>query len=71
MSADGNQAGDPIKTADRIVEVVTGTGMANGIEKKFLRLPLTKEAGESMRSKAAILKETADELEGIWASVDY
>lgn len=38
-SGKGNQPGDPFKTAQRIVEVVTGTGMGVGKE-SLLRLPL-------------------------------
>jgi hypothetical protein len=71
MSADGKQPGDPAIAADRIVEMIMGTGMAKDVRKKFLRLPLTKETGEAMRAKAGFLKETVDALEGIWTSVDY
>lgn len=38
---------------------------------RYLRLPLTKQTGVTIRAKVGVLKETVDALEPIWASVDF
>nr|POE71974.1 putative oxidoreductase [Quercus suber] len=47
----GTQKGDPVKGAARIVEVVTGEGLAGGLKGKILRLPLGDDCVERMEEK--------------------
>jgi hypothetical protein len=70
LSTNGKQDGDPEKAAQRIVEVVLGTGMASNVG-KYLRLPLTKQTGVAIRAKIGLLEETINALEPIWSSVDF
>ena len=50
-AASGNQPGDPAKAAARIVEVVTGEGIAGSLKGKVLRLPLGNDCVERYEDK--------------------
>lgn len=75
-SQDGHQAGDPVKMAQRIVEVVDGTGLVVEVvgrrtdKQGLLKLPLGKDMGAIQRAIGHAMIQEADALEGIWASVD-
>jgi NAD(P)-dependent dehydrogenase (short-subunit alcohol dehydrogenase family) len=66
------QIGDPGKAAERMYEVVTGTGLAQGLmdHKEWVRIPLGPDAGDGMRSKLAIIAASIDAYEPIWTSTD-
>jgi len=66
------QIGDPGKAAERMYEVVTGTGIARGLmdHKEWVRIPLGPDAGSSMRSKLAAITASIDAYEPIWSSTD-
>jgi len=64
--------GDPSKAAERMYEVVTGTGLAQGLVdgKGWVRVLLGPDAGNRMKSKLATLAANVDALEPIWMSTD-
>jgi len=64
--------GDPSKAAERMYEVVTGTGLAQGLvdHKEWVRVPLGPDAGSRMKSKLATLSASVDAFEPIWTSTD-
>jgi len=64
--------GDPTKAAQRMYEVVTGTGFAQGLmdHKEWVRVPLGPDAGNRMKSKLATLSASVDAYEPIWTSTD-
>jgi len=64
--------GDPSKAAERMYEVVTGTGLAQGLvdRKEWVRVPLGPDAGNRMKSKLATLSASVDAFEPIWTSTD-
>lgn len=69
-SSNGKQPGDPVKAADRIIEVINGTGMGVGKE-HLLRLPLGPDCLSRARAKVAELSENLDETEEIAHSTDF
>lgn len=64
--------GDPGKAAERMYEVVTGTGLAQGLtdHKEWVRIPLGRDAGDAVRSKLATIAAGIDAYEPIWTSTD-
>jgi len=66
------QIGDPAKAAERMYQVVTGTGHARGLmeNKERLRVPLGPDSGSMMRAKIAVLTATVDAYEPIWSSTN-
>ncbi|OJJ45880.1 hypothetical protein ASPZODRAFT_17314 [Penicilliopsis zonata CBS 506.65] len=67
--ADGKQIGDPAKAAQRIFEVVDGSGMAEG-KAGLLRLPLGKDCLTRARTKIDGLLRNLEEMEEIALSTD-
>lgn len=68
-SMDGKQTGDPAAAAERIYEVVTGTGMAEGREPE-LRLPLGSDCIGTVREKLGRVRENFARFEDIAVSTD-
>ncbi|KAM6529538.1 hypothetical protein FALCPG4_007667 [Fusarium falciforme] len=66
----GNQPGDPQKGVERIYEVVTGTGMAVGLEDQ-LRVPLGSDCHGMLQAKIQKLSETAEKTKAISFSTDF
>ncbi|RSL46523.1 hypothetical protein CEP54_013808 [Fusarium duplospermum] len=66
----GNQPGDPRKGVERIYEVVTGTGMAVGLEDQ-LRVPLGSDCHGMLQAKIQMLSETAEKTKAISSSTDF
>lgn len=66
---DGKQAGDPVKAAERVFEVVTCQGMAEG-RKSNLRLPLGSDCLKVVRAKLCSVLENFEQFEDIAASTD-
>ncbi|RSM08369.1 hypothetical protein CDV31_008181 [Fusarium ambrosium] len=66
----GNQPGDPQKGVERIYEVVTGTGMAIGLEDQ-LRFPLGSDCHGMLQAKIQKLSETAEKTKAISSSADF
>ncbi|RTE76312.1 hypothetical protein BHE90_009220 [Fusarium euwallaceae] len=66
----GNQPGDPQKGVKRIYEVVTGTGMAIGLEDQ-LRFPLGSDCHGMLQAKIQKLSETAEKTKAISSSADF
>jgi len=66
----GYQPGDPEKGAQRIYELVTGTGMAAGLEWD-VRVPLGTDAWGMGKDKVKSLEETLEKMEAIAKSTDF
>ena len=69
-SSDGKQQGDPVKAAQRILEVVTNTGMAAGKE-GFLRVPLGQDCYERFRVKCESMQENLLQMKEIAHSTSF
>lgn len=69
-SRNGSQEGDPMKAAQRIFEVVTGTGMGAGKE-DYLRLMLGPDCHARFRKKTDALQENLDQMKEISHSTSY
>lgn len=71
-STAGQQMLDPERSAQRIVEAVTGNGDGWPENRElYLRLPLGKEVIGRIKGKLASLQTNVDALENIWNSVDF
>lgn len=57
QAADGKQAGDPEKAADRIIEYATGEGQAGPLKGKVLRMVLGRDAFTRIEKKTQKLHE--------------
>ena len=66
---DGSQVGDPVEAAERIYEVVTGTGMAAGRETE-LRLPIGSDCIETVRAKLERVRDNFERFEDLATSTD-
>ncbi|KAJ6134661.1 short-chain dehydrogenase/reductase SDR [Penicillium sp. IBT 18751x] len=69
-SRNGSQEGDPMKAAQRIFEVVTGTGMGAGKE-DYLRLMLGPDCHARFQKKTHALQENLDQMKEISHSTSY
>ncbi|GKZ35629.1 hypothetical protein AbraIFM66950_006329 [Aspergillus brasiliensis] len=69
----GKQEGDPDKAAQRILEVVTGTGMAEGREdlKGFLRVPLGPDCWKRFSGKIEGVKANLEIMKDIAHSTNF
>jgi hypothetical protein len=68
----GMRLGDPAKAAQRIVEVVTGTGMAESEEVQgCLRVPLGSDCMKVAREKWTAFGKNLDAMEEIAASTAF
>lgn len=65
----GKQRGDPKKGAQRIFEVVTGTGMGEGLT-QHLRLPLGHDCLDRAREQLDKVGKNLDAMEKITKSTD-
>ncbi len=68
---DENMPGDPDKLDDRVVEYVDDTGMAKGLDHKFIRLPLGPDAIHQCKAKAKMLSDNFAATEKIAMSTNY
>lgn len=66
----GSQPGNPQLGVERIYELVTGTGMAAGLQDQ-LRMPMGSDCYGMLKKKVAMLSETIEKFEKITASTDY
>jgi NAD(P)-dependent dehydrogenase (short-subunit alcohol dehydrogenase family) len=66
----GSQPGNPQLGVERIYELVTGTGMAAGLQDQ-LRMPMGSDCYGMLKKKVAMLSETLEKFEKIAASTDY
>jgi NAD(P)-dependent dehydrogenase (short-subunit alcohol dehydrogenase family) len=66
------QIGDPKKLAERLYEIVSGTGLAQGLmdNKDWVRIPLGPDSGAGMREKAAAISASVEAYEPIWKSTN-
>lgn len=76
LAMDGKQAIDPAKVAERVVEMMTGTGVAGEIVERengklWSRIPIGKSSGELMKERAKNWGKEAEELEPVWGSCDF
>ncbi|EGC49185.1 short-chain dehydrogenase/reductase SDR [Histoplasma capsulatum var. duboisii H88] len=67
---DGKQPGDPAKAIERIMEVITGTGMGEG-KTGFLRLPLGLDCVQRTQQKIASLQQNFVAMQEIAASTNF
>lgn len=65
----GNEPGDPKKAVDRIIDVIKGTGAAEGKETP-MRLPLGKDALKIVRDKCYATLKTCEDWEELITSTD-
>ena len=68
-AVDGNQPGDPVKAAERMVDVVRKEGMAAGKDIPF-RLPLGRDAMEQVRNKCVNTLKIIEEWKDFIVSTD-
>ncbi len=68
---DETMLGDPDKLGDRVIEYVDGTGMAKGLDRKFIRLPLGPDAIHQCKVKAKMLSDNFAATEKIAMSTNY
>jgi NAD(P)-dependent dehydrogenase (short-subunit alcohol dehydrogenase family) len=66
----GKQPGNAEVGIQRLYEVVTGTGMAAGLEDQ-LRFPLGSDCYSMLETKLKMLNETAEKVKSISLSTDY
>jgi NAD(P)-dependent dehydrogenase (short-subunit alcohol dehydrogenase family) len=66
----GKQPGNADLGIQRIYEIVTGTGLATGLEDQ-LRFPLGSDCYEMLETKIKMLNETAEKIKHISISTDY
>ncbi|KAH8884364.1 NAD(P)-binding protein [Thozetella sp. PMI_491] len=66
----GKQPGNPAKGVERILELVTGTGMAKGMQDE-LRVPLGSDSYGMLQSKIASYTATAEKMKEIAQSADF
>ena len=66
------QVGDPKKFAERLYEIVSGTGLAQGLmdNKDWVRVPLGPDSGARMREKVAAISASVEAYEPIWKSTN-
>lgn len=76
------QIGDPVKYAQRVYEVVTGTGLAKDLVARptadgnwegpweFNRVPVGLNCGTGLRERVDVLRRNVDAFEPIWTSTD-
>lgn len=71
----GKQPGDPVQAAKRIVEIVSGTGLAKDLTKqgygKALRVPLGSDSFKAVTAKIESLEEVRSSLETLATSTDF
>ena len=68
--SDGKQKGDPKKGVKRMIDVVTGEGMASG-RKVPLRMPLGRDSLVAVREKCEETLRVCEEWEDLIASTDW
>lgn len=61
--------GDPEKAAQTILDVVNGTGLAQGKE-RYLRLPLGSDCKQVLEHKLQVLKDTLTDQDNLVLSTD-
>ncbi len=66
----GKQPGDPEKGVLRLYEIVTGTGMGEGLQDE-LRIPLGSDAYGMLQSKIGSYTTTAEKMKAIANSTDF
>ncbi|KAK4502067.1 hypothetical protein PRZ48_007878 [Zasmidium cellare] len=67
----GTQNGDPAKAAERIVEVVSGQGIAGSLKGKVLRLPLGTDCVGRFEAKIESLKGDLEKTRSVAGSTDF
>ncbi|KAF2172615.1 hypothetical protein M409DRAFT_62382 [Zasmidium cellare ATCC 36951] len=67
----GTQKGDPAKAAERIVEVVSGSGPAGGLKGKLLRLPLGRDCLGRFEAKIESLRRDVEAAREVAGSTDF
>lgn len=67
---DGTQRGDAVKASSRIIDVVTKTGIAAGLDKEYLWLPIGPDCIERLDRKIENMKLNVDALRTIGSGTD-
>lgn len=66
----GRQPGNAELGIQRMYEIVTGTGLAAGLEDQ-LRFPLGSDCHAMLETKLKMLNETAEKVKPVSLSTDY
>jgi hypothetical protein len=66
----GTQPGDPVKCASSIFDIVTEGGMASGLEKEYVHLPIGADAFQRANRKIWYMAENVEALWGITSNTD-
>ena len=69
-TANGTQQGDPLKAGQRILDVVTGTGLGAG-KGNLLRVPLGPDCYQRFQTKCETLQENLAQMKEIAHSTSY
>lgn len=67
----GQQSGDPAKAAARIVEVVSGQGLAGHLKGQVLRLPLGEDCVERFEVKIKTMEQDLEKVREIAKSTNF
>lgn len=66
----GKQRGDPMKAAERIVELVSGQGMAGHLKGTILRLPLGPDCIGKFEAKIQSMSADLEKVKEVGMSTD-
>jgi NAD(P)-dependent dehydrogenase (short-subunit alcohol dehydrogenase family) len=66
------QIGDTMKLGERLYEIVSGTGLAQGLvdNNDWVRIPLGQDSGTGIREKVAAISASVEAYEPIWNSTN-
>ena len=64
----GRQRGDPVKAADRIVELASGQGMAGHLKGRVLRLPLGPDCIGRFETKIKTISQDLEKVREVGMS---
>jgi hypothetical protein len=66
----GKQYGDTNKGCQAIFDMITQTGLAEGLEEDFLRIPLGTDCAKRLKWKFGALQRGLEGTRCVWESTD-